>query len=565
MPASSQSKPPLYGLYVRNFTANFLANVTIALLNFVTPLEIFEEWRGFLLEGGWSILTVFIPIVFSLAFILQYLVQRPVAVYLRRVDASKEIHPALLEKCRRRVLNLPVILGLINLMLWIGVTAVFTPVIVGVTGMTATGFLYIFFRTIIIGLVATYIGFFLIDEHVKKQLIPYFFPKGKLANISNSIRLPILLRIRVLFGVGTGMPMIILVGTLIFALLELNDASKTAAEFGRELLIFVLGLFAVFYSIALFLNILSGKSIVNPIKEMIGVVHKVREGDFHQSVSVVSNDELGILGDGLNEMTEGLIERDRMRHSLNLAKEVQQALLPQSIPRIKGLDIAARSIYCDETGGDYFDFLDSPGSDQGRLAILVGDVSGHGISSAMLMATARAFLRQRSASDGRMIDIVEDVNRRLSHDVEDSGSFMTLFFLRIDTNRRSMKWVRAGHDPALFYDPQTDSFEELRGEGTVLGVNPEERFHEYRKDHLQTHQVILIGTDGIWEARNSRNEMFGKQAVHRIIRRDPKASAERMLNSCFQELKQFQGDTPLEDDVTLVIVKINEMQSMEVR
>jgi sigma-B regulation protein RsbU (phosphoserine phosphatase) len=83
------------------------------------------------------------------------------------------------------------------------------------------------------------------------------------------------------------------------------------------------------------------------------LVYKVRDGNFHQKVQVVSNDELGVLGDGMNEMTEGLIERDRMRRSLYLAKEVQQTLLPRTDPRLKGLDIASTIVYCDETGGDY--------------------------------------------------------------------------------------------------------------------------------------------------------------------------------------------------------------------
>ena len=90
---------------------------------------------------------------------------------------------------------------------------------------------------------------------------------------------------------------------------------------------------------------------------MMRVVGKVRDGDFHQKVRVVSNDELGDLGDGMNEMTVGLIERDQIRQSLYLAKEVQQALLPRSAPDINGLDIASASVYCDETGGDYYDFF----------------------------------------------------------------------------------------------------------------------------------------------------------------------------------------------------------------
>jgi sigma-B regulation protein RsbU (phosphoserine phosphatase) len=189
---------------------------------------------------------------------------------------------------------------------------------------------------------------------------------------------------------------------------------------------------------------------------MMRVVDKVRDGDFHQKVKVVSNDELGDLGDGINEMTVGLIERDQIRQSLYLAKEVQQALLPRSVPDIKGLDIASASVYCDETGGDYYDFFVPEEPDAGRISIVVGDVSGHGISSALLMTTARAFFRQRSALPGRISAVVSDVNRLLAHDVADSGGFMTVFLLSIDRLNRRLSWVRAGHDPALLYDPDRE-------------------------------------------------------------------------------------------------------------
>jgi sigma-B regulation protein RsbU (phosphoserine phosphatase) len=189
-------------------------------------------------------------------------------------------------------------------------------------------------------------------------------------------------------------------------------------------------------------------------------------------VRVVSNDELGDLGDGINEMTEGLIERDRMRQSLNLAKEVQQALLPRTDPQISGLEIASTSVYCDETGGDYFDYLASDGPNSGKISVVVVDVSGHGVPSALLMATARAFLRQRSDLPGSISRIVSDVNRQLARDVEESGGFMTLFYLVLNAKKHRLSWVRAGHDPAILYDPVADAFEELHGAGVALGVQP---------------------------------------------------------------------------------------------
>jgi sigma-B regulation protein RsbU (phosphoserine phosphatase) len=339
---------------------------------------------------------------------------------------------------------------------------------------------------------------------------------------------------------------------------ELDDSVISASEFGKEIFIFIIIVYIIFFSIALGLNFLVGKSILDPIKEMMGIVKKVRYGDYHQKVRVVSNDELGVLGDGMNEMTAGLIERERMRESLDLAREVQQTLLPQKYPKVKGLDIASTIVYCDETGGDYYDFLTGGDTDQGKLTVVLGDVSGHGISSALLMASVRAFLRQRSALTGGIAQIVSDVNRQLAVDVEDTGGFMTLFYLTIDMANQRLNWVRAGHEPAIFYDPITDTFEELRGAGMALGVNADGQYLEFEKADLAKDQIILLGTDGIWEARNPKGEMFGKAPIYSIIRQYSDTDAKGLLTACLFSLEKFRDGVPHEDDVTLIVIKITQ-------
>jgi sigma-B regulation protein RsbU (phosphoserine phosphatase) len=245
-----------------------------------------------------------------------------------------------------------------------------------------------------------------------------------------------------------------------------------------------------------------------------------------------------------------------MRQSLYLAKEVQQALLPRSAPEIQGLDIACRSVYCDETGGDYYDFIAGAEGDAGILSVVVGDVSGHGISSALLMATARAFLRQRSARAGSIVHIVSDVNRQLTQDVEESGGFMTLFYLTLDAKQNRLHWVRAGHDPAILYDPGTDRFEELRGVGMALGVQIDAKFEQNEKNNLTNQQIIILGTDGIWEARNPRGQMFGKEPIYSIIRQNHAASAAEILTNSFNVLDRFMEGSAPEDDVTMIVIKI---------
>jgi len=250
------------------------------------------------------------------------------------------------------------------------------------------------------------------------------------------------------------------------------------------------------------------------------------------------------------------LEHDRIKQSLNLASEVQQNLLPQKAPPMDQLDIAARSIYCDETGGDYYDFIILDSAENKQLGIAIGDVSGHGIPSALLMATVRAALRQRASLPGETSAVISDINRQLVRDVEDSGQFMTLFYLTIDPKQRQLNWIRAGHDPAIFYDPDTDSLEELGGSGIALGVMEDCKFKAYKKTALHKGQIIFLSTDGIWEACNSRGEMFGKEPIYDILRKNSSWSANEILEAVLESLNRFQKGAKIQDDITLVIIKI---------
>ncbi|MEE9537562.1 MAG: PP2C family protein-serine/threonine phosphatase [Desulfobacterales bacterium] len=553
---SSFQKIRLIELYIRNVGANFLGFFIIALLNLFTPLEFFKIQRAFFLAGGWVMILSFYPLVIGIGITLQYIVQRPIAEMINCMRQGLKIEAALEEKARRRILNLPVIIGLVNFAMWIGLTA-----LLGIFFMIfrdaplRIGF-FVGFRGFMVGYISAIISFYLVEAYIRRRLVRILFPEGKLATIPGTVKFSILRRIRVLYGVGTLAPMIILIGTLAFVLWEMQGSDISAADFGREFLIFSIVLCVIFIFVGARLNVLSGESIIQPITDMMVLVRRVRKGHFKQKVRVVSNDELGVLGDGFNEMTEGLIERDNIRQSLYLAKEVQQTLLPRENPKVDGLDIAAAIVYCDETGGDYYDFLETNETHPGNFRVVIGDISGHGIPSALMMATGRAFLRQRSTLPGNLSDIVSDVNRQMTRDFEESGGFMTLFYLSIDPVNRNLCWVRAGHDPAIFYDPETDKFDVLRGAGMALGVDAAGRYEEFHKTGLKRGQIIVLGSDGLWEARNPQGKMFGKEPIHQIIRRNPQAIAREILTSSFNAFNVFLGDRIPEDDVTLVIIKI---------
>jgi len=405
---------------------------------------------------------------------------------------------------------------------------------------------------VITGMITVTVAFFVIEHHLQKRLVPRFFPQGGLAAVPNTLRIRIGTR---LFAVLFACNLIPLAAVLsLFSGLSqgLQDPAGLFEKlrFGTYILAFV------FMGTSTWLIILVNRNLSRPLKEIIRVLRKIRNGRLDRRVRVTSNDEIGYTGDVVNEMTEGLRERERMHQSLELAMEIQRNLLPQTNPKIKGVDIAGASIYCDETGGDYYDFLDMDENNQGEKVVVVGDVSGHGISSALLMTTARAFLRLRSSMPGSMSDIISDVNRRLTRDLEGTGQFMTLFYLSLDPVTRKIKWIRGGHAPAILFDPITDTFEELRGKGMVLGVDEDQVFEEQEKNDLVAGQILVLGTDGIWEAKNSKGEMFGKEAVRRIVGEQAHSSAVKIQEAILGSLGSFQGDIDPEDDVTLVVIKI---------
>lgn len=249
---------------------------------------------------------------------------------------------------------------------------------------------------------------------------------------------------------------------------------------------------------------------------------------------------------------------DRLKTCLHVAQEIQHNLLPQKSPTVPGLDISGASIYSCLLGGDFFDYMDfeevccrAPN----HIGVVVGDVSDHGICAALLMSTIRAYIRSRSTQPGDIGNILTSVNRMICKDVGIDGHFVTLFYLDADPVKKEIRWVRAGHEAALLFDATSNFFHELKGDGSALGVSPDLRFEQQTRNGLQTGDIVLTGTDGVWEARNPNGEIFGKDRIQAIVRQNAGLTANSILKKILAEITRFQqSDTP-EDDITLVVIK----------
>ena len=162
---------------------------------------------------------------------------------------------------------------------------------------------------------------------------------------------------------------------------------------------------------------------------------------------------------------------------------------------------------------------------------------------------------QRVSMRGQPADIINDVNRQLSLDLQQTGNFMTFFYCELIGPERQVRWVRAGHDPALLYDAGTEKFDELKGHGLALGVDYEFEYEEFYRS-LAPGQIVVIGTDGIWEMHNESGEIFGKDRLKKIIQDNASLTAKEIIAAIQDALHEYRGSQQLEDDITMVVVKV---------
>jgi len=538
--------------------ANFAGAIT------VTSYFVFFVSRpaGSFAAESFIILAIMFPILVLIASRSYRRWEKDLQNYAAALRDGQPVSEGLKFRARRKILDLPFVTAALSGLNWLLAALVMTvhQLVIAEPNQSAVELFWIcasvFIGVIISGCVTIAIVFFATERDCR-HIRPYFFPEGGLGDIPGALKLRLRDRMLIIF---------ILVSILPVTLMAVLSLGKTrmmlhepAADVVTSLMALTAFVLVVTVALAIVLSRYFASGILTPIRQMENAMQKVAGGDFEALLPLTSNDELGALSDHFNRMTGGLKERERMKQSLNLAKEVQQSLLPSSDPEIAYLDIAGRSVYCDETGGDYFDYLDEQILGRNRFGVVVGDVSGHGLPSAIMMATVRAALRQRASMPGTIGEMISDVNRQFSQDVEETGGFVTLLFLVFDAARRRLDWVRAGHDPGLFYDPASDRFSSLAEEGIAVGLTKHSQYNSYSLEPLAAGQIILLGTDGIWETRNPAGAMFGRKPVRDIIRRHHRAGSRTIGAAIFDELARFRQSELPEDDVTLVVVKVSSL------
>lgn len=307
--------------------------------------------------------------------------------------------------------------------------------------------------------------------------------------------------------------------------------------------------------LALVLAAMLARRVSGPVLDLIGFMGRVGKGELDARADFGGSREFRQLSNALNHMIDDLRDHIRLRDSIQIAKDVQQRLLPMRVPNIEGLDIAGHNTYCDETGGDYYDFLLPEGIGPGKVMLAVGDVVGHGVAAALVMAGVRAVVRDRVSHCGNFPELMSRLNGLLFGDLGGFG-FMTMHISIVDAIAGTFCWASAGHDPALIYDPVCNCFAELKFGDIPLGVLDDAQYEQYIHEGLRPGQVIVIGTDGVWEARNEAGEVFGKERLREVIRNAASGSAAQVSAAILEKLTAFRWKARPSDDITFIVVKL---------
>ena len=170
------------------------------------------------------------------------------------------------------------------------------------------------------------------------------------------------------------------------------------------------------------------------------------------------------------------------------------------------------------------------------------------------MATVRALLRGIADAARNPDEVLRHINGQLSDDVH-PGQFMTLFFLVVDLPNHRMTWASAGHDPAIMFNPETDKFSLLEGHGIPLGIERDWNSRDAGSAILGNKDIVVLGTDGIWETRNEDGEFYGKARLKDLIRAKQNSRADEICEYIRQDLKRFRGSLAQSDDVTAVVFR----------
>jgi len=293
-----------------------------------------------------------------------------------------------------------------------------------------------------------------------------------------------------------------------------------------------------------------------PIEAIVDQSERISQGDLEPGQTIVSDvSEIRRLAEAHENMREGLksvIKLEKLERDLDIAREIQRGLLPEEPPDTPGFEVAGWNRPADKTGGDYFDWLTLP---DGRTLFTLADVTGHGIGPALIVAVYRAYMRA-STGDGKIPlgAVISRVNRLLCADIPDER-FVTAAIGLISPVDHHVELLSAGQGPLLFYEAETGTVYEWDADDIPLGVADDVEFGGGRTIAFSPGDVLVLTTDGFFEATNAAGEQLGIQALERVIRDHHQLPPDELIEQLCRQVETHAAGESQGDDLTAVVIK----------
>ena len=247
-------------------------------------------------------------------------------------------------------------------------------------------------------------------------------------------------------------------------------------------------------------------------------------------------------------------EKKRLDHDLEIARDIQRILLPSEAPAINGFEISGINVPARQVSGDYFDYIHV---DQERLGVAIADVSGKGVPASLIMAICRSVLRAEAARNPSPADVLRKVNRQLYPDIKED-MFISMAYLVLDHQHDGVTLARAGHDAPLWYQRQSQKVTPVKSPGMVVGIDSGSVFDRLTVDFavpLERDDCLVLYTDGVTETLNSEGDEFGVDRMMQSVRASANDGAQAIVKRIIEDVREFTGSVPQNDDMTLIIIR----------
>ncbi|MDO8528238.1 MAG: SpoIIE family protein phosphatase [Deltaproteobacteria bacterium] len=253
----------------------------------------------------------------------------------------------------------------------------------------------------------------------------------------------------------------------------------------------------------------------------------------------------------LCDLMERLKVAEKVKLQLEVARTIQQKLLPKNILSIKGVDVAGALIPAERVGADYYDLV----THDDTLSFSIADVSGHDVGGALLAFASRSCLRSNLEQEKKTNRVVEGVNQTLFNDLFQSEQFISLFLGQYHPKKKTLFYTNAGHPPPILWRAKEKRGEWLLTDDSLLGIEPGLIYHQ-KKVKLEKEDVILLYTDGLTEAQNPNGERFGGNRLLETLSQNANENAQTLLAKILDHWRHFIGNQPVQDDVTVLVIKV---------